>query len=378
MLAAQTATPTPLYATYAAQWSLEPITVSAVFAAYVVGLTIALLSLGSFSDYIGRRPVALAALTCAATAMVVLATADGVEVLVVGRILQGLAAGLGMAALGAALIDHAPVAHRPAFAAVNSALLPIATGLGAVVSALVLHQSDSLIASYVVQGAGIGVAIAATLTLGERHPRRPGAMRSLRPDLVVPPAVRPTFLRGASAVAASWSLVGLYLGLGPVVTATIFGIDTPLASALAVASASGTGGVASVVTLRLSPRRAMLAGCWLLLAASGLVVASVTTHDAILYFSASTVGGFGFGTAFQGGLRRIVAAAPPEHRAGVMAALYLVSYLAFGLPSLCASLFVPVLGLEQAVMVYAALIALLATGSLLVNGRASAISDRRR
>jgi MFS family permease len=370
MLASQTATPTPLYPRYAEEWSLSPVTISVVFAAYVLGLSIALVSLGALSDHIGRRPVGLSALGCAILAMAVLATADGVIALTGGRILQGLAAGLGMAAFGAAMVDHAPPERGSTFAALNSALLPIATGVGAVVSAIVLRLAGDLVASYVVQGAGIAVAAAAAIAMREQHPRRPGAVSSLRPGLVLPTVVRATFVRAAVGVAASWCLVGLYLGLGPLITGTVLGIDTPLASALAVASASGTGGLASVLTLRLMPARAMVLGGLLLLVASAGVFLAVVTQDVAIYFASSTIGGFGFGATFQGGLRMVMRVAPVTDRAGVLAALYLVSYVAFGMPSLAASVFAPLAGLEAAVLVYAALVAVLTTTSLVLGMQA--------
>lgn len=113
----------------------------------------------------------------------------------------------------------------------------------------------------------------------------------------------------------------------------------------------------------------MTLGCGLLLVASALVVVAVTSRDVTLYFTASTIGGFGFGCAFQAGLRTVVAAAPGEHRAGVLAALYLVSYVAFGVPSLAASVFAPLVGLESAVVIYAGLIAALTAGSLVLGAR---------
>lgn len=367
VLASQTATPTPLYPVYAERWSLEPLAVSAVFAAYVLGLTVALLFFGALSDHVGRRPVGVVALTCAASAMTVLALAGGLEMLVVGRVLQGLAAGLGMAAFGAALIDHSPPERRPFYAMVNSALLPVATGLGAVVSALVLEAGGgSLRAPFVVQGVGIVAALVAALLLQERHPRRPGALRSLRPGVVVPVGTRRLFALAAAALCAAWSLVGLYLGIGPTVSATIFGVDTPVAGSLAVLSASGTGGVASLLTVRLAPRRAITVGSWLLLVAAALIAVAVLREDLVLYYVASTIGGFGFGSAFQGGLRIVVAVAPAADRAGVMAALYLVSYLAFGLPTLGAGLLIPTIGLAAAVVGYGVLVATLTVTSLVL------------
>src|SRR3989454_9243837 len=100
-LAASSA-PTPLYATYAGEWRFSPITTTVIFGAYAIAVLLALLILGRISDHTGRRPVLLAALAVQLTATVVLATAGGVDALLVGRVLQGLATGAALGALGAA------------------------------------------------------------------------------------------------------------------------------------------------------------------------------------------------------------------------------------------------------------------------------------
>src|ERR1700754_565625 len=70
--------PTPLYAVYQAEWGFSPITTTIVFGVYALAVLAALLTVGSLSDHIGRRPVLLAALALQAAVMVVFATAEGV------------------------------------------------------------------------------------------------------------------------------------------------------------------------------------------------------------------------------------------------------------------------------------------------------------
>src|SRR5713226_7349203 len=74
--------PTPLYAIYQAQWGFSAITVTVVFGIYALAVLAALLSAGSLSDYIGRRPVLAAALALQALALVVFASAGGLGELV--------------------------------------------------------------------------------------------------------------------------------------------------------------------------------------------------------------------------------------------------------------------------------------------------------
>src|ERR1700760_4353999 len=72
LLAASSA-PTPLYAIYQQRWGFSPITTTIVFGVYALAVLASLLTLGRVSDYVGRRPVLLGALTVQAASMVVFA-----------------------------------------------------------------------------------------------------------------------------------------------------------------------------------------------------------------------------------------------------------------------------------------------------------------
>ena len=90
--------PTPLYALYQGEWGFSPITTTIVFGVYAVAVLIALLTVGSLSDYIGRRPVLLAAVLVQALAMLAFASAWSVDELLLIRVIQGLSTGAAVAA----------------------------------------------------------------------------------------------------------------------------------------------------------------------------------------------------------------------------------------------------------------------------------------
>src|SRR6202790_4654267 len=69
------AAPTPLYHEYQEHFGLTPFIITIIFAAYVFSLLLALLTVGSLSDYVGRRPAILAALTVNVLAMILFMTA---------------------------------------------------------------------------------------------------------------------------------------------------------------------------------------------------------------------------------------------------------------------------------------------------------------
>src|SRR5271163_821455 len=75
LIAASSSASTPLYRLYQESMHLTPFWITVVFAIYVASLLAALLTVGSLSDYVGRRPVILAALLLNAVAMLLFAEA---------------------------------------------------------------------------------------------------------------------------------------------------------------------------------------------------------------------------------------------------------------------------------------------------------------
>ena len=94
------AAPTPLYQEYQSHFGITPFMITVIFAAYVLCLLLALLTVGSLSDYIGRRPAILAALTLNVLAMILFMTAGSSAALIVARAHTGIRDGFGNHDLG--------------------------------------------------------------------------------------------------------------------------------------------------------------------------------------------------------------------------------------------------------------------------------------
>src|SRR5690242_2565583 len=97
--------PSPLYVVYEQQIGFSAVTLTVIFAVYVVALLATLLTVGSLSDYIGRRPVLAAALILEIVSLALFLPAKSVACLIVARVVQGVATGVALGALGAALVD---------------------------------------------------------------------------------------------------------------------------------------------------------------------------------------------------------------------------------------------------------------------------------
>ena len=372
------AAPSPLYGVYQAQWRFSATTLTAVFAVYALVLLVTLLVFGSVSDYLGRRRVMLASLVMAAGACGLFLAAHGVGLLFAARALQGAAVGTATSAIGAALIDLQPEGSglAPVITSAASMLGLAAGGLGT--SAMVQYgPARTQLVWWLLLGVIVAAAVAALL-LPETAPGRPGVLASLRPRVAVPRQARGMFAMALPCLIAVWMLSGFFLSLGPSLAAQVTASPNLLWGGLVIFLLAGTGAAASVAFRGVSGRSAMLAGCLVLLAGTGLTLAAIEVTSAAAFLVGVTVAGAGFGTGFLGAFRIVSALAAPGQRAGLIAAIFIASYLAFSIPVVVAGVATTHVGLHRTAVVYCAVIAVLVTvaaGSLIFRGRRRGLSE---
>jgi MFS family permease len=160
----------------------------------------------------------------------------------------------------------------------------------------------------------------------------------------VPVATREPILLAAPVLIAVWALAGFYGSLGPSLVQSSFGLDSSLQGGLALFVLAGSAGIAVLLTQRLEGRTLMIYGATALIAGVGVTVTSVSYHSAPAFFLGTALAGSGFGTGFQGAIRTVVPLAEPQERGGVLSVIFLISYIAMGLPAVVAGYFVARLG----------------------------------
>ncbi|MDR6868931.1 MFS family permease [Microbacterium resistens] len=358
---AQTAAPSPLYPTYREEWGLSAVTLAVVFAVYVVGLLLVLLTGGALSDFVGRKPVVAVAGVLAIAGLIVLAVADNVWMLVVARILQGACVGLIGGALGAALMDFHLPGRVQLSVVLNGAVPPLALGVGAMAAAILANVLPAPTQSvYFVFAGAVLVCTVLWLFVEERGPKRPGALRSLVPSLSIPERTRPVFMAVVGSLCAAWALAGLYVGSAGQITGGILGIPGPLSAGFAILALQIPGTLTGVLTARAHARPVILSGLGALILGAALTAWALAAGSVWGFFVSTVIAGAGFGAGFQGGLRLILAQTDALSTSGVLSAVYATSYLAFGIPSVIAGFLIPQLGLSVTTYWYLGLVAAVA------------------
>ena len=359
-IAASTA-PTPLYRIYQATWQFTPTLLTVIFAVYAFALLMALLFAGRLSDHLGRKPVIAGAIALDIVAMLVFLDASSPGWLVAARVLQGIATGIGMSTLAAAILDL----DRQRGATVNSFAPMIGLGVGALGStALVVLAPAPLRTVFIVLIALLVVAAMLTRGAPETATPKPGALASLRPHISVPARASAAFRAVTPLNGATWMLGGFYLSLMPSLVAKTTHSTSPWTGGLVVTALMVSGAFAVLQGMNHSAMRSLRQGAIALAGGLVLVLIGANVGSGTFLLIASIVAGAGFGASFLGAVRSIVPLVEPHERSALMAAFYIQSYLSFSVPTIAVGYLAQQQGLLVAANVYGAIIVVLALAAL--------------
>ena len=357
--------PSPLYVVYQAEWGFSAITLTSVFAVYALALLAALVIAGSVSDHVGRRPTLLLALVIEMAGMLLFAEAQSVGWLFAARTLQGVATGIAMGAISAALLDLQPETN-PRLGALLGVAAPL-TGLasGALAAGLLVQYAPdpTRLVYWLLLGA-FALAILVAGAIPETVERDGPWLHSLRPRIAVPGSLRVAFIATIPCLMATWALGGLVLSLGPSLTAGVLGNTSHIAGGLPIFIMAGVSALASIRLRDAHARSTARGGLAALIVGVALTLLGLEVGSLALFLIGAATAGLGFGPAFAGAFRALSNRAPADQRASLVSSILAVSYLAFSLPAVAAGAAVTQLGLHTTANIYGIVLIALAAVAL--------------
>jgi MFS family permease len=353
-----TTLPTPMYALYGQQMHFAVLTTTVIYATYAGGVLFALLVFGRWSDAIGRRPVLLAGVVAAVASAAVFLVADSVSLLLVGRVLSGLSAGIFTGTATAAVIEAAPETWRTRAAAVATVANMGGLGIGPLLAGVLVQYAPApLHLSFIVHIVLALLAGIAVLVVPETS-QRTGKLGVQR--LSVPAEVRAVFVVASLAAFAGFAVTGLFAAVAPSFVSGVVGIDNHAIAGLIASSIFFASAAAQIAARNLNPQRAVAIGSAILVV--GMVILAVALQLSSLtgLIAATVVAGIGQGISFSRGLAAVAERTPPDRRAEVSSTYFVVAYVAISLPVVGEGVAAQHWGLRTAGVTFAVAVAILA------------------
>jgi MFS family permease len=281
-------------------------------------------------------------------------------VLLIARLLQGIATGAAMTTLGAALVDLNPP-HAPGRAGVVSGVAPLGgLAVGALgCGALVQFAPAPTHLVFILLLAGMLVSAVLVALMPETAVRRAGGLASLKPKLGIPQRLRPDVLALVPILVASWALGGLYLSLGPSVAASLFGLTNHLIGGLVVTLLCATGAITAFALKSWPTGRVLGVAAVLLTGGTAITLLGIIVESIALAAIGTAIAGIGFGASALACFGTLARLAAPQERGELFAVAFVISYLAFSVPAVIAGLAATTFGLHSTAVVYGLVVVLL-------------------
>jgi MFS family permease len=351
-----TTLPTPLYVIYQAQWHFSAAIVTVTYAVYAAGVLAALLLAGRSSDQAGRKPVLAVALCFSALSTVVFILAPDVGVLIIGRILSGLSAGLMTGTATAMLTELVPASASRRASVVATAANMGGLGLGPLIAGLFAQYGPQptvlVFEVYLALLAAAGLCV--FLVPETVSPRRRPSLRFA--GLGIPEQGRGEFIAAGTGGFAAFALLGLFSALAPTFLGNVLHQESHVVQGGVVFLLLAVGAATQVALSRFNSRRVAMGGLGLFLVALALIVAALSQADMALFLTGTVVGGVAVGAVFLGCLATANRLAPPGQRGQVISAFFVACYI---------GLTIPVIGVGVATLFISDFVAVLALSILL-------------
>ncbi|WP_426513078.1 MFS transporter [Dactylosporangium sp. McL0621] len=351
----------PLFNIYRAEDGFTNAGIAMTVVAYSAVTLTTLLMMGRLSNHLGRRPTSIASLGLLVLGCLLLLNVHDIGILIAGRLLMGLGAGLASTSLTSYIVDAAPA--RPAWLAsvASSQTVMLGLAVGAIASgALVQFGPWPRELIYLVAVGLLLLSAALVAVSPETATPSPGAWLSLRPQVRVPAPVRHLLPVAAAVFLATWATGAFYQAFVPALVEDQLHTRSPLVLGLVFAAYMAPSALGAPLGGRFTPATAQRLGMIIFLAGWIGIITAIATGTLVLFIAATIVAGASQGIAISAATRGLLHGGTLADRAPMFSIIYLICYSAAAFPSLISGQLSNIFSLPQIALGYGAL-ALIAT-----------------
>jgi MFS family permease len=349
---------TPLYVIYKEEFGFSQITLTLVYAAYVLGNLVALLFLGHLSDLLGRRCTTVPAMAIAILSAVVFMFADGVAWLYAGRILSGISIGIATGTGTAWLAELIGRKDKTLATAIATSVNFLGLATSALIAGLLAQYAPwPLRLPFIIYIAAL-VVVTGLIWWTQETVAHPRGLHNipLRPNVSVPPDIRAEFIAPAVTGFGAMALVGFFAAIGPTVLAQDLHVTNHAVAGALFFELAMTVAATILLTQSLPSRTAMLVGLGLMIPSVILVVAAQVLASIGLLIAATACCAVAAALGYRGSLQVVNQIAPEQRRASIVSSYFICAFTGNALPVIGVGVISTMAGAVVADTAFAALI----------------------
>ena len=321
--------PTPLYPLYREAFGFSGVTLTLIYATYVLGNLTALLFFGRLADQIGRRPASLPAVAVGIASAVIFTAAQGTGWLFVARGVSGFSTGLASGAATAWIAELYAGSDKSRASRVASAANFLGCAAGPLIGGLFAQFAPAPLRLPYLAFLVLLCGAAGAIMLPRETVVQPKLLPDieLHPRIGVPPGIRLQFISPAVTGFATFSLIGFYSALIPSLLGETLHQTAPLVAGAIVCELFLIAAFAILASGAFASQAATLAALLLLPPSVWILVGAEIAHSLAVLVFAAALGGLAGGLGYRGSLEVINSIAPGDRRSEVVSS-YMIAIFA--------------------------------------------------
>ena len=329
------ATAIPMMAYWVQDLKLSSSEVAMSVVNYFAGCVLTLILFARLSNFLGRKPVVIAALAFGAIACYLFSVGQSASDLYIGRFLQGLSCGLATSACMSWVVDTAPPARAWLGTAMTSAGPNIGLSLGTLFTGLIIEYNvlnptllfDACVA-LLIFCIVLAVLGTETMRLGTES-----IGQVLIPKIAIPARLRRLFILSITAFIGTWGVSSFFQGFSAQFAQIVFGESSVLLAAVTYLLLIIPIAVFGLISGRFNPSKTLLLMSTGFLFGAGGVFLTLDMQSPALFMIFVVICGAAQGGTCCSGLKLLLMDATLRERAGLISALYLGAYVGSGIPN---------------------------------------------
>lgn len=356
-----TTLPTPHYPLYEERFGFGTAFTTQLFAIYTVGVIGALIIFGRLSEGLGRRPVLSLGVIFSIASAVLFLIGSHIGLLLTGRVLSGLAAGIFTSTATVTVLENAPAGRERLAGSLATAANMGGLGLGILSSGLLARFAPApLLTPFLVNA----------LMLAQDRTR--GGATSVRLQLPgIPASAKHMFLAASPGAITGFAVCGLYSAIAPSFIGQTLHVTSTAVTGTVVFLLFGASATAQVLLRGISDRRLIVGGTVTMIVSMGALVFALMAGSLPVLIASAVLAGAGQGLVFMTGMRAITAVTAPERRTEATTSYFILAYVFMSVPAIGAGFLAATVGLANATVIFAVAVAVVCVLGLVAARRFS-------
>lgn len=361
-----TTLPTPLYTLYSNVFQLSPLMITVIYAVYAVGVIGGLLVFGQLSDRIGRRYVLIPGIILSIISAIVFLFASNVGLLLLGRVVSGLSAGLFTSTATTTIVNLAPDDKKNQASTIASSVNMLGLGFGPLLCGVLAQYLPYALHLVFIVDIVLLIPAFIGIWLMPEPIKDKQSFRIKVQKLSVPSNIRGTFIYAVIPVFVGFSMLGLFTAISPNFLGDILDIHNRAIIGLTVFLVFCASTVGQLLFKQKSDYNVLMLGSATLIVGVILVGISLLLSSYVLLLIGAIVSGLGQAFSFRAGLSTINSVSPQDKQAEITSTFFTIAYIAISIPVVGVGLLQLGLSIQGAGIIFSIIVVLLAIISLVL------------